>query len=216
MSKVQSLKEYIHLIRHLREYKALFFRGGVLNEIGWMRSRKENAIVDKSGMPIPWYTYPAISFLESKNLTNLRVFEWGSGYSTIYFAKRAGSVVAVEHDSKWYSMIKKNIEKYRNINYLFRESTKEYLNAVEEQGVKYSIIVVDGVNRDGCMEKAVESLAKDGILILDDSERKEYDKMKEFLLNKGFKSLDFWGMAASICYLKCTSVFYRDRNVFDI
>ncbi len=33
--------------------------------------------------------------------------EFGSGASTIFYAKRANSIVAVEHDKEWYNNIEK-------------------------------------------------------------------------------------------------------------
>lgn len=54
---------------------------------------------------IPWITFSAISFLE-KNLTKtMRVFEYGSGGSSVFIARRVQSLVSVEHDSFWGKIV---------------------------------------------------------------------------------------------------------------
>ena len=70
-----------------------------------MQSKLENAIVDSDGEPIPWYTYPAVAFLNEYDLSGERVFEYGSRYSTLYYAKKVQSIKTVESDEKWYWMI---------------------------------------------------------------------------------------------------------------
>ena len=47
------------------------------------------------------------------------VFEWGSGNSSFFWAKRAKSVISIEDDAKWFEKVKS--EKRKNIKiYLFR------------------------------------------------------------------------------------------------
>src|SRR5215471_14401630 len=48
-------------------------------ESGWLESLLREKPVDKAGAPIPWYTYPAIDFIEARIGRRLRVFEYGSG-----------------------------------------------------------------------------------------------------------------------------------------
>jgi predicted O-methyltransferase YrrM len=48
-----------------------------------------------------WVTYGAIEFLEAGITRTMRVFEYGSGGSTIFLASRAREVVSVEHDHNW-------------------------------------------------------------------------------------------------------------------
>lgn len=39
-------------------------KSGYLKKAGWFRSYKEQLPIDNNGNPIPWMTYPSISFLE--------------------------------------------------------------------------------------------------------------------------------------------------------
>lgn len=65
----------------------------------WSRSQQHGTspISDEQ----PWLTFPAIAHLRQWLRPEMRVFEWGSGGSTLFFARRTASVVAVENDGDW-------------------------------------------------------------------------------------------------------------------
>jgi hypothetical protein len=72
---------------------------------GWFRSFEEGAAVDRDGKPLPWYTYPAIEFLQARVRPEMVIFEYGCGNSTLWWAKRVAEVVSVEHDGEWYRRV---------------------------------------------------------------------------------------------------------------
>ncbi|HUQ21233.1 MAG TPA: hypothetical protein VM099_16555, partial [Gemmatimonadaceae bacterium] len=37
---------------------------GILVQYGWLKSLIGGKPVDKDGMPVPWFTYPAIDFIK--------------------------------------------------------------------------------------------------------------------------------------------------------
>ncbi len=53
----------------------------------------------------PWITFPAMEFLRRKLTSSMRVFEYGSGGSTLFFCTRAADVVSVEHDREWAAKV---------------------------------------------------------------------------------------------------------------
>jgi len=59
---------------------------------------------------IPWLTLPAIDALQKFLEPDMRVFEYGSGGSTLFFARRAGEVVSMEHDADWHENLQSRIE----------------------------------------------------------------------------------------------------------
>lgn len=61
----------------------------------------------------PLYTPGAVRFLDRKLPAGAVVFEWGSGMSTLWYAERANSVIAVEHDSCWWDRVNRLIEERR-------------------------------------------------------------------------------------------------------
>ncbi|MGD9612500.1 MAG: class I SAM-dependent methyltransferase [Kiritimatiellia bacterium] len=51
---------------------------------------------------VPWITFGAQAWLEGYLQPDMAVFEWGSGGSTLYFARRVRRVVSVEHNPDWH------------------------------------------------------------------------------------------------------------------
>ena len=55
-----------------------------------------------------------------------------------------------------------------------------------------------------------------GVIILDDSERKEYQQTFELMKQEGFKSLTFTSIKPLAFKLASTTVFYKKNNCLDI
>ena len=67
----------------------------------------------------PW-TSPGSILIFNKLLNkNMTGFEYGSGKSTIYFAKRINHLVSVEHEENWYNMVSARIsdENLQHVQY---------------------------------------------------------------------------------------------------
>jgi len=58
---------------------------------------------------LPWLTFGAIRFLDAHLTADMRVFEFGCGGSTLFFAARAQAVCSVEHDSAWAERVESAI-----------------------------------------------------------------------------------------------------------
>ena len=54
-------------------------QGGALHSLGWFTTQDKGSACDGNGNPIPWISYPAISFLDGRVNPALEVFEFGSG-----------------------------------------------------------------------------------------------------------------------------------------
>jgi hypothetical protein len=59
---------------------------------------------------LPWMTFPAISHLRDFVEPSMRVFEYGSGGSTVFFANRVHEVISVEHDREWYEKLQEELK----------------------------------------------------------------------------------------------------------
>jgi hypothetical protein len=74
------------------------------------------------------------------------------------------------------------------------------------------VIVIDGINRVECERHCVEALQEDGVIVWDNSDRKEYKTGYEYLIEQGFKRLDFEGLGPIVMIPTSTAVFYRPDN----
>ena len=184
---------------------------------GWTNSIQSGMPLNASGDPIPWYTYPSIEFIKQRLTKQMNVFEYGSCNSSIWLSKKVKSLVSLEHDKDWYIKIKPSLDKLENTSYLHRELEEgAYEGEILNYKNDFDIIVIDGRNRNKCIKNAMEALKNDGIVIWDNSDRSEYEEGFNFLLDRKFKRIDFWGLGPINTYQWCTSIFYRVDNVFDI
>lgn len=55
---------------------------------------------------MPWLTFEAIDILKGLDLHNKRVFEYGSGGSTLFWLDKGAQVVSIEHDRDWYQRVR--------------------------------------------------------------------------------------------------------------
>lgn len=106
------------------------------------------------------------------------VFEYGSGSSTLWFyqhlpLQQGAHIVSVEHDADWYNQIKAhNLPSLTLINH-----PQPYHAVISNYPDNYfDIILVDGRNRNACMQAAIPKLKAGGWLLLDNSEREYYQK----------------------------------------
>lgn len=183
---------------------------------GWFESFQKNLNVDRDGNPIPWLPYPAIDFLIERVRTDMNVFEFGSGNSTLWWSKHAKSVVSVEHDRVWYERLKPLVP--QNVELLFAElnNIDEYASSPTRTNQLYDVIIIDGRDRVRCAHFAVEALNKDGVIVWDNMERKDYQEGKEFLYEHGFRAIPYTGIGPAAFVSYTTLVFYRSNNCFGI
>jgi len=218
MTLIDKIKTLFGLISEPKILRALLFSrySGYLVDTGWNKSFLSEEPLDNNGEPIPWLSYPSISFLSERLNNNMLVFEYGSGNSTIYYSQKVKRVVAVEHNKEWYNKIKNQLAK--NAEIVFKEVDKEgdYCRVIKTTDTKFHIVIVDAEDRVNCVKHCLDNLTEDGVIILDDSERVEYSEGIKLLLEKGFNHLDFYGIAAGIMYQKSTTIFYKKLNCLNI
>ncbi len=208
------LKALLTVLVSPRLLKALvsFRYSGYLLDVGWFEAFRQGRPVRGNGEPIPWTTYSFLEFIEPRLRRDLRVFEYGCGYSTLFWAARVATVKAVEHDAAWAARIGKMLPPSAHVVSV-PQGSPAYPTAVRE-GAPWDIVIVDGVDRNACLEQAVVALSPGGVVVLDDSERPEY--ATDVLRERGFRRIDFWGISPGYWYRKCTTIFYRDGNVLGI
>lgn len=215
---MNKLKALATLLSKPKRLAALLSYGhkGYLASIGWFTAFDNHQAVDAHNQPIPWVTYSFIDFIKDRLNKNLSVFEYGSGNSTLFYAKHVKRVVSVEHDEAWYQKIVN--QKAPNAEMIFTklETNGEYSQKAKLLGEKFEVIIVDGRDRVNCCKHSISALTENGVLVLDDSEREVYEEARTFLKREGFKELSFSGISPGLFYNKATSVFYKATNCLAI
>jgi len=182
---------------------------------GWFRSVRTGLPEDPDGKPLPWYTFPSISYLSGIDMSRLSVFEFGMGNSTLWWAERVLSVCSCDHDAGFERMIRNRLPS--NARSLGAFVDKEaYLGAIGSTNESFDIVVVDGRWRNESIRRALGCLRAQGVILLDNSDRAEYEEGRKLLASEGFRELPFLGMGPINHYEWKTSIFYRCSNCLGI
>lgn len=175
----KTIYQNLFLLRHLQ--KLATRDGAYLVETGYIKSIKSFEPVNKKGDPIPWMNYSFIDFLEPRLNQSMNIFEYGSGYSTLYLSDKVGSITSVEFDKSWFEKMKESLNDKGNCRVIFRAGQKQYIEAVKEYGnERFDMIIVDGRDRTECVKHILPFLSDDGVIILDDSWKAKFDKVFAF------------------------------------
>ena len=116
----------------------------------------------------PWIVQSAVAFLDNYLSTDDVVMEWGSGRSTLYFAKKCKFVTSCEHNQAWFHAMRTKVMRAANVQYLYYE-TQTWV--ASEMSPSFNIALVDGIERANCAFRAAQLLSPGGLLILDNAER---------------------------------------------
>lgn len=169
---------------------------------GYERTLESKLPLAADGSPIPWYTYPAIEYFNQLDARALRVFEYGSGNSSLYWASKGAEVWSVEHDPAWWESMGTKSALLKGL--FLRESADAYAQAIHDVGGDFDIIVIDGAWRNECVAAALSHLRSGGMIILDNSDW--YTDVSDFLRGKGFFQIDFNGFGPINNYCWTTSI----------
>jgi hypothetical protein len=216
---LQTLKSnYVAAVRRIGDYEPfarLRFETNTAQSHGWRRwAASLFAIYNAEEMmqlDLPWWnvaaTVEAEAFLRAR--PNARIFEWGSGASTVWLSRRAEQVVSIEHDANWHSLMAQAIEGRPGVTLLKRDlADGSYANAIHEYEGDFDLIVVDGRQRAACLEQATAKLRPGGFILFDNSGRRRY---RSAIANCGLEEQHFFGRTYCVPYPDHTS-FLRRRG----
>jgi hypothetical protein len=71
--------------------------------LAWIRSRRKDYLLDER---LPWITFDAIRFLQTQVKPGIRVFEYGSGGSTLFWTRFGAHCTTIESDAEWETLIR--------------------------------------------------------------------------------------------------------------
>ena len=187
---------------------------------GWHRSCMERRPIAADGAPLPWMPYQVAAFLDERLRQDHDVFEFGSGYSTLFLQSRVRSVTSVEHDRAWFGELSGSVSDNVQLNLVEDDVDGDYCRAIAiaiaGDGGAFDLVIVDGKDRINCMVQASKSLSSSGVILLDDSHWPGLQPGLELMWEQGFRSLHFEGMKPVDVGNFRTTIFYRDGNCLGI
>lgn len=176
---------------------------------GQTRSMRSWESIDANGEPIPWYTYPAIEYLEHLDFSELSVFEYGSGNSTLWWARRARHVSAVENDALWHAKIMSKLVHARDggkhIHYRLESESGAYATSL---GHQVDVVIIDGRFRKDCVKHILSSRGNSQIaMIIFDNSDWYPDAVGLIREGLGWIEADFHGFGPINSYTWTTTIF---------
>lgn len=205
--RLQRIRDIFQVTRRMRKWDvvdSLAMLDIVEEQYGHDRSRRSKRPVDADGNSLPWYTYPAIDYIRELDFSEWDVFEYGTGYGTLFWRTMARDVVTVEHDEVWYGEIRDQLTGAGTL--LLRKEKEGYIKTIGELGKLFHVIIIDGVHRRACATQVGVYLAKGGLVILDNSDW--YPNTSAFLRGMGLLQVDFTGFGPVNDYTWTTSFFF--------
>ena len=115
----------------------------------------------------PWITFPAFRFIQPLLTSASRVFEWGSGMSTLWFEQNVGEVYGVEDNPAWHEQLSSRTIKAQ----ICMAVGSAYVNKIRafEHGY-FDLISIDGSHRLACFKLALEYSRRGAVLLVDNTD----------------------------------------------
>jgi len=170
--------------------------------------------IDNKMRPIPWWTYPAIDYLNQYKFHDETIFEYGPGNGTLWFiGKGCKKIISVENNKKWYQIL--DTSKKSNQVLIYKENKDDYFNEI----FKYSptVLIIDGKWRRENLEyicSNFESLHKNlKMIIIDNPDKfKLGELISKITNNYEYVQADFFGFGPAFRGIGCTTVLLHSRN----
>lgn len=167
---------------------------------------------DLVGMDLPWWTYQAVDAVESflrGHDGRARVFEYGSGASTVWLARRAGSVDAVEHEAGWAARVRQLLAGTPGLRCtptvhvpVVAPSARpvvasgapsgqglefrDYVHAIDTVPGEFDLVLIDGRARAEVLRHVLDRVGPGGLVLLDDAQRTRYTVAVDQALGLGW------------------------------
>lgn len=155
----------------------------------------------------PWLSFGAILFLEEIVNKTQKVLEFGSGGSTVFFARNCGSIKSFETNKEWFKKVEEKVKDTENAQ-IYCSSKNDIYNLLEQEiDNSYDIVLVDSypkdVERIVLANMALSKVKHGGYLIVDNylkfgMEDFKYPDSEIFT----FDQLRYSGKGTRICRLK--------------
>lgn len=203
--------------------------------MNWLHSHQKGYLLKR---PMPWIVYDAYDYLVKALPANIRVFEYGSGGSTLFWlTHKESECISIEHNPQWFAIVQNYASGLKDdprLDYRLVEPTQSnsdklnpfdpanYLdnkipNVSFENYVKqidgfpdayFDVVLIDGEARPSCILHSWEKVKRGGIMIVDNADRTEYFKHIGHILEP-FDELSFRGVVPAAMIMSQTNVYLR-------
>ncbi|MDR1064507.1 MAG: class I SAM-dependent methyltransferase [Azoarcus sp.] len=147
-------------------------------------AHRRQARFEKANPDLPWLVPRAIREIEKQLKPDYVGFEWGSGRSTLWFARQVAHITSVEGRRSWFENVSKMLAQKglaHKVKIILSEVTTEhdfksdeierYAGTIDQfEDHSFDFIVVDGHFREACLKSIGNKLRRRGILIVDNSD----------------------------------------------
>jgi len=198
----------------------------------FLRSRAPGYLL---AAPSPWLTFGALEFLGRRLRRGMRIFEYGSGGSTLFWVRADASCVSVEHDPAWFADVLRRLPSSATVDYRLVEpepaegsgdpaepddyaSTsaafrgrrfRRYAAQIDDfPDGHFDVVLIDGRARPSCIKHAAPKVAAEGLLIVDNTDRAYYVERTSSYLAP-FEPRRFEGFGPVNAYRWETTIFIR-------
>jgi hypothetical protein len=203
----------------------------------WLRTLFEIYRVEGLlALDLCWWTFAAQDAVAAHLAARpgARVFEYGSGASTVWLARRAAEVHSVEHDLGWAETMRSQLADRSNVHLRAVAPTRrrstigeapsgrrgyadadfaDYVRAIDDVPGTCDVIVIDGRSRASCLDHARARLAPDGLIVFDDPHRARY---RAAIASCGLEVTHFRGLKPCLPYRDGTALLRRPTAANDL
>ena len=152
----------------------------------------------------PWLSFGAIIALEQIVNKNFKVLEFGSGGSTIFWAKNCQCVKSFESNQNWFNNVKEKTKGFNNVEIILVNEDQMLKAILKEPNNHYDLVLIDSdphnTRRILLANAVLTKIKKGGFLIVDNylkfgMENFKYPKCEIYT----FDDLHYSGSGTKIC-----------------
>ncbi len=187
---------------------------------------------------LPWISFPALNRLRSLVRPTWRVFEYGTGGSSVFFSRTCREVLAVEHDPAWHRRLLEQgwPERLPNWHPVLVEADPGKAGGGDPAAVGsavsaapgwegrtfaayaasigavaeggFDLVLIDGRARPACFLAALPHVRPGGFVVWDNSERERYWPTMD-AVPASFSRIDYPGPPPQVPVIGRTTLWQR-------
>lgn len=150
---------------------------------------------DAAATAMPWWNERATRYLAQQLRPGDKIFEWGSGASTVWLISQGALVTSVEHNPQWHAEVLARCPEATvrlipgaaqgQVRAEFGDEATfydDYVAAIDQaDDGSLDVVIVDGMSRLACARRAAPKLRPGGLLVVDDTDMRCFKPARKML-----------------------------------